>query len=116
MDYLLDQARVRTRENEQILRTFPNSWQNNEVLRKKSWLAGNDRIVQVDGPGKGASAFSRHEQEFARLFIRRDERAGKIWWNAAAPAADARRGPGDRFGQNIFAVEDGGKPRWQRDR
>src|SRR6266516_7542852 len=106
MDYLLDHARVRTRENEQILRTFPNSWQNNEVLRKKSRLAGNDRAVQIDCLGKRASAFSRHEQEFARLFIRRDERAEKICWNAAAPAADARCGAGESFGQNILAAKD----------
>ena len=116
MDYLLDQARVRARKNEQILRTFPDSWENNEVLRKKSWLAGNDRIVQVDGSGKGASAFSRHEQEFARLFIRRDERAEKICWNAAAPSADAGRGPCNCFRQNIFPSENGREPRWQSDR
>ncbi len=46
MDYLLDQARVRARKNEQILRTFPDSWENNEVLRKKSWLAGNNKSLR----------------------------------------------------------------------
>jgi hypothetical protein len=74
------------------------------------------RALQIDRARKGPSVLARYEQKFARLFICGDQRAGKIWWNAAAAAANARRGPGDRFTQNIFPAENGREPRRQGER
>ena len=58
---------------------------------------GGNRVVEVDCSSKRAPAFSRHEENFARLFVRGDERAEKIRWNAATASANARRSPGDRL-------------------
>jgi hypothetical protein len=115
VNYLLDQSSVWPRENEQILRTLPDSWQNNEVLRKKPRLAGNDRAVQIDCLGKRASAFRATNKSLrGSSFVAMS--AEEICWNAAAASADARCSPRNCFHQNIFPAENGRKPRWQSDR
>ena len=58
---------------------------------------GGNRVVEVDCSSKRAPAFSRDEENFARLFVRGDERAEKIRWNAATASANARGSPGDRL-------------------
>ena len=72
--------------------------------------------VELDGLSKGPSAFPGGEQDLARLFFRRDERAEKICRNAATPSANAGRGPGNRFAENILSAESRSEARWQSKR
>ena len=72
--------------------------------------------IELDGLGKGPSAFSGDEQNLARLFVSRNERPEKIRRNAAAPSANAGRGPGDRFAEDILPAENRSEARWQSKR
>ena len=72
--------------------------------------------IELDGLGKGPSAFPGDEQNLARLFVSRDERPKKICRNAAAPSANAGRGPGDCFAEDILPAENRSEARWQSKR
>src|SRR5437016_14593555 len=70
-----------------------------------------DRAFHIDRARKWASTFARHENESARFFVRGDERAEEICWNAPAAPANTRRSPGNCFAQNIFTIESRREPR-----
>ena len=95
---------------------FPRSRRNNKVLEQESWLVTYNRAFQIDRARIRASTFAGHENEFARFFVRGDERAEKICWNPSTAPANARRSPGDCFAQNVFTVENRGEARRQRER
>src|SRR6266700_4866361 len=113
---LLDQSSMRSRENKQILRALFGSGENDQVLREKLRLAGHDRALQVNCARKRAPTLARHENDFVWVFVRGDERAEKIRWNAPPAPANARRSPGDCFVQNIFLAENGRQPRRRANR
>jgi len=106
-DDLLDQSRMRSWKNKQVFRASSGSWWNHEVFGQKFWLVRHDWVFQIDRPQEWASAFSRCEWDFVRLFVCGDQRAEKIRRNAPATAADARRSPRDRAPQKILRAENG---------
>src|SRR5882724_7512553 len=99
-----------------MLRAFTSNRGNNEILGKKSWLMRHHQVLQIDRARKRAAVLARDEHKFSRLFVRGDQRAAKICWNAAAAAANTWRRPGDRFAQDIFPAENGREARRQRKR
>src|SRR5262249_23537326 len=62
---------------------------------------------QIDRARKWPAILSRHEKDFVRLFVCRDERAEEIWGNAPAATADTRRGPRDCFVRRVLPAEHG---------
>src|SRR6266540_3407677 len=104
---LLNQRSIWPGKNKQIRRALSSSQGNKQVLRQKSRLVSHHRALQINRARKRARTFARHEDDFARLLVRREERAKKICWNAAAAAADAGRCPCDCLAENIFPAEKG---------
>src|SRR5207249_112824 len=81
---------------------FSGSRENDQVLAEKLRLVSYDRALQVNCARKWTPTLARHENHFVWVFVRGDERAEKIRWNAPPASANARRSPGDCFVQNIF--------------
>src|SRR4030081_3728976 len=65
-----------------------------------------DRALQVNS----ARGLARDKNYFARLFVRGDERAEEICWNAPAASANAQRSPGNCFAQNIVTIKNRREP------
>ena len=106
---LFDNTGVGARKNKQIFGAFAGSRENNQIFGKKFRLVRNHRAVEIDRLRKWPSVFARDKVELTRFLIRRDERAEKICRNAAAASADAGRGPGDGFAEDILPAENGGQ-------
>ncbi len=102
---LFDRRRVRARKNKKIFRTLPGSRENNQVFREEFRFVRDHRAAELDCLGKWPPGFARDKEKFVRLFIGCDQRAEKICRNPASAAADAGRGPGDRFTQDVLSCK-----------
>src|SRR5205814_7636950 len=107
---LLDDRGLGTREQEEISRTFVRGRVDDQVFGEKFWFVRDHGIVELDGLREWPAVLARDKAQLSRFFVRGNERAEQIRWNAAAAAADARRGPGDRFTEQILLIENVGEP------
>ena len=80
--------RVKTKS---IFRSVTSSRENNQILGEELRLARDRRAFQINRFTKPAAEFSGEKNNFSPLFISGDERAKKVWRNAAAAPTNAAR-------------------------
>src|ERR1051325_9037205 len=94
------------REKEQVFGTFAGCGKDNQVLGEKLWLVCNHRSFQIDDLGERSAILAGQKMQLSRLLVRGDQRAEKIWWDTAAPPANAGSGPGDGLAEQVFTLKD----------
>src|SRR6266403_1550499 len=112
----LDERAARAGEEEGILRPAAFARNDDEVLGKKLRLARDRRSGEINRLRKRLPVPAPDENDFVRLFVRRDEGAKQIRGYASAATADTGNGPGDGFAEEILFAEYRRETRGQRDR